>query len=166
MGNLGYVPTIPDGLSCRHKTLSSVVRTTTAYDMTGASHVHFHILNIVPGQLMREFWGLNPSPHSWIFTSFSVGFSPLSYIIHLCYGPNTCSCCTKVWHRTWSNKWTSTFEISAVELCSITEIMAKSLLSCVKRSPTRYSFRAGARTIRYSWFATTFLDTKHGHGRR
>ena len=64
-----------------------------------------------------------------------------------------------------SNKWSSTFEFSAVQLCSIfTEIMAKSLLSCVNRSNTRYSFRAGARTIRYSWFATTFLD--HQHGRR
>ena len=42
--------------------------------------------------------------------------------------------------------------------------MAKSLPSCVIRSNTRYSFRAGARTIRYSWFATTFLD--HQHGRR
>ena len=44
-----------------------------------------------------------------------------------------------------SNKWSSTSEISAMQLCSITEIMAKSLLSCVNRSNTRYSFRAGAK---------------------
>ena len=62
-----------------------------------------------------------------------------------------------------SNKWSSTSEISAMQLCSITEIMAKSLLSRVNRSNTRYSFRAGAKN-RYSWFATTFLD--HQHGRR
>ena len=39
----------------------------------------------------------------------------------------------------------STFEIGAAQLCDVSEIAPKSPFSCVKRSPIRYDFRAGAK---------------------
>ena len=39
----------------------------------------------------------------------------------------------------------STLEICAAQLCNVSEIVPKSPFSCVKRSPIRYDFRAGAK---------------------
>ena len=39
-----------------------------------------HTSNIVPAKLARGFGSLNSSPHSWIFTSVSVGSSPRCYL--------------------------------------------------------------------------------------
>ena len=49
----------------------------------------------------------------------------------------------------WSSPGSSIIEIGAAQLLSVTEIVPESLLLCVNRSPIRYSFRAGARAIRY-----------------
>ena len=48
-------------------------------------------------------------PSQWVIQS-----SLLYYPIHFHYGPNTCSQCTKVWHRTLSAMWLSTLEIGAM----------------------------------------------------
>ena len=46
-----------------------------------------------------------------------------------------------------SNIWLSTLEISAWHLCSITEIVPKSLFLRVHSSPIQYGFGARAKTI-------------------
>ena len=49
-----------------------------------------------------------------------------------------------------SDMWLSTFEISAAQLRSVTEIQPKSPFLCVNRSPIRYGFRADAKAFQYS----------------
>ena len=49
-----------------------------------------------------------------------------------------------------SDTWRSTFEIGAAQLCYVTEIAPKSPFLCVNRSPNRYDFRGGAKTIRHN----------------
>ena len=53
-----------------------------------------------PNRTSRGFGSLNPSPHSWIFTSVSVGPSPLSSLFTSATIRNTCSHYTKVVDRT------------------------------------------------------------------
>ena len=52
-----------------------------------------------------------------------------------------------VWHEHLSDMWLTTLEISAVQLCSVTEIAPKSLFLYVNRGPIRLGFRAGAKAI-------------------
>ena len=54
--------------------------------------------------LPRGFGGPNPSPNSWkLFTYVLVDSSSRShlYFIYFRPGPNICSHCTKVWHRSY-----------------------------------------------------------------
>ena len=44
----------------------------------------------------------------------------------------------------------SSFEIGAAQLCYVTEIAPKSPFLCVNRSPNRYDFRGGTKTIRHN----------------
>ena len=71
--------------------------------------ISFHALSLLfrPCRLSEftliGFAKLNPSPHSWIFTSISVDdFQSSLLFIHFHHGPaNTHSHCTKVWHRSY-----------------------------------------------------------------
>ena len=74
------------------------------------------------------FGALNSSPHSWIFTSVSVGSSPRSYL-NFRDGPNRC---TKVWHKTYPTRDAQcTFEIGAAHPRSVTEIASLKPFLCV-----------------------------------
>ena len=76
-------------------------------------------------------------PSQWI--------SVLAPNVHFRYGPNTCSVCAKLWHRTYPIR--STLEIGAAQPSSVTEIAPKSLFVFVNKSPIWYDFRALARAI-------------------
>ena len=73
---------------------------------------------------------VDSSPHSYLFTSTT---------IHSHF--------TKVWYKTYT--WLSAFEIDAVQLRSATEVAPKWPFVCGNGSPTRRSFCAGVRSIRY-----------------
>ena len=47
-----------------------------------------------------------------------------------------------------SNMWRSTFEISATQLCFVTELALKSPFLCVNRNPIRFDFHGGTKAIR------------------
>ena len=82
----GYVHSIPESFSCRN-------------DKEKEQVVYIHPTSW-PSGWPRGFGELNPSPHSWIFTSLSVDSSPrCSYLFTSTTVPDTCSHCTKVWHR-------------------------------------------------------------------
>ena len=114
----------------RHEKLLDIVWTGTARAATSRSRT--------------SFGTRNSSAHSSIFTSISVGpvLDP-TYLLP----PNRCLHCTKVWHL--SDMWLSTFEISAAQLHSVTEIAPLEPLLCVTRSPIRYDFRGDTKAIRY-----------------
>ena len=67
------------------------------------------------------------------------GFECLLLIIYFCMSQNLVS-----------NVGRSTFEIGAAQLCYVTEIAPKSPFLCVNRSPNRYGFQGGAKTIRHN----------------
>ena len=147
----------------------------------------------------RRFGEPNPSPHSWIFNSVSVDFSPLSYLFtsatvpipvptapeiwhfqvfqsqflhpwisrtvisvtkrscaaafsssfllfYSCYGSNTCSHCTEVWHRTYP---ICDAPLSRTARRSFVSLQQSPFL-WVNRSPIWYGFRAGAKAICYT----------------
>ena len=120
---------------------------------TGTSRSHTS--NIVLSLMAERVWWpklgpiLTPEycllPSQWVIQS-----SLLYYSIHFHYGPNTCSQCTKVWHRTLSAMWLSTLEIGAVhaQFFFVTEMAPKSPFLSVIKSLIRYGFRAGARALR------------------
>ena len=65
--------------------------------------------------------------------------------------PYRCSHCTKIWQKNYLHDiWCLIFKINTGQLCSITEIVPKSLFLCMNRSPIRYNFPAGTKVIRCS----------------
>ena len=95
----------------------------------------------------RGFGALNSSPHSSIFTSVSVVSSPRSYLFTSVTGQSMA--------QNLSDMSRFTFKIGAAELRSVTKIAPKSPFLCENRSPIRYDFRAGAKTI---WYRVTGLN--------
>ena len=96
----------------------------------------------------RGFGELNPSPHSWIFTSVSPQVAQrLSVLAPIYLLPLWSKYRSPV--QNLSDMWRSTFVIGAA-LHSITEISPKSLFLRVNRSPIWYNFRTGAKGIRCS----------------
>ena len=90
--------------------------------------------------LCRSGWLLTPEyflPSQWIPVLASVYSLPVGsqylFTLYLNMAPNL------------SNMRCSISEISAVQLCSVTEIAPKSLFLCVNRSLIRYGFRSRAR---------------------
>ena len=80
-----------------------------------------------------------------MFTSVSVDSSPRSYLIT----STKVHCTTPVAHDL-SDMLRSILKIGATQPCSFyTEIAPKLSFFSVKRSPTTYGFRAGARAIHY-----------------
>ena len=73
---LGYVHTIPDIFRCRHEELSNRVWTATIQNWNKS------FTNVVPERLAERVWWTKSqsSLASWVFTSVSVGSSPLSYL--------------------------------------------------------------------------------------
>ena len=99
------------------------------------------------------------------------GFQSSLLFIHFRYGPNITSLhCTDQSEATknLSDMWLSTLEISAAQLCSVTEIAPNSPFLCVYRSPNRYGFRAGAKATWYSatsssqWYWLSILYLFYG----
>ena len=99
----------------------------------------------------KRFGELNPSPHSWIFTSVRQLVHSSLLLIHFRYGPNTY---LFTLHHTvaqnLSNIWRSTFEISAAQLRSVTKMPPKSPFLCANRSPIWYDLSADAKATRYT----------------
>ena len=91
--------------------------------------------------LCRSGWLLTPEyflPSQWIPVLAPVYSLPVRsqylFTLYLNMAPNL------------SNMWCSIFEISAVQIRSVTEIALKSPFLCVNRSPSRYGFRSRERT--------------------
>ena len=89
----------------------------------------------------------NLSRNSCIYSRLGV-IKPSFLLIYFRYGSNTRSYCTIGWHRTYAI-WSSTFEIGATQLRSVTEIAPKSPFLRVNGNPIRYAFRAGAKSVGY-----------------
>ena len=97
----------------------------------------------------RGFGELNPSPHSWIFTSVSPQIAQrLSVLAPIYLLPLWSKYRSPV--QNLSDMWRSTFVIGAAQLRSVTEFAPKSPFLRVNRSPIWYNFRTGAKGIRYS----------------
>ena len=97
----------------------------------------------------RGFGELNPSPHSWIFTSVSPQIAQrLSVLAPIYLLPLWSKYRSPV--QNLSEMWRSTFVIGAAQLRSVTEFAPKSPFLRVNRSPIWYNFRTGAKGIRYS----------------
>ena len=93
----GCVHTIPDSFSCWYEKLSAIVWTATEQNWSKSfTHIEHRRRGWPWG-----FGELNPSPHSWIFTSVRQWVQSSLLLIHFRYGPNTCSYCTTLWHRTY-----------------------------------------------------------------
>ena len=110
--------------------------------------VHIHRTSCRSGW-PRGFGELNPSSHSWIFTSVSPQVAQrLSVIAPI----NSLPLWTKYRSpvQNLSDMRRSTFVIGAAQLRSVTEFPPKSPFLRVNRSPIWYNFRTGAKGIRYS----------------
>ena len=81
------------------------------------------------------FGELNPSLHSWIFTSVSVDSISLSYLFTSSTVRVPVHIATKRGRKWLSDMWRSTLEIGAEQLCPVTRIAPKSPLLCLNRSP-------------------------------
>ena len=98
---------------------------------------HSHTLNMLPEWLARRLWCTKS--HSLLIH------------FHDSPWPYRCSHCTKIWQKNYLHDiWCLIFKINTGQLCSITEIVPKSLFLCVNRSPIQYNFPAGTKVIRYS----------------
>ena len=87
----------------------------------------------------RGLGELNPSPHSWIFTSVSVDSNPRSNLFTSATARipvHTCSHYTKVWHRTYPICDPPLSRLA--QLRFDTEIALKSLFLCLNRSSTPF----------------------------
>ena len=107
-----------------------------------------HPSNNVPQRLAeRVWWTKSQSSPLNIYFRFS-GFQSLLLLIHFRYGPNTCSHCTKVWHRTSpicdaqvSRAAQRSFALNSAEI---------TVPICMNRSPIQYGFCDGVKAIWYS----------------
>ena len=81
------------------------------------------------------------------------------------YGPNTCSHCTKVWHRTYPICDAPPSARHSFAL-SLTEIASKSPFAFVNRISFRYGFRASVRAIWYRVNIASNMQNDYGYSRK
>ena len=91
------------------------------------------------------------SPHSQIFTSVSVCCSARCYPFTSVMGRMVVHTAPQYTPKNLSPIWRSIFAplFCAVQPRSVTEIAQPQSFLCVNRSPIRYDFLGGAKTIRY-----------------
>ena len=87
--------------------------------------------------------------------SCAAAFSSSFLLFHSCYGPNTCSHCTEVWHRTYP---ICDAPLSRTARRSFASLQQSPFL-WVNRSPIWYGFRAGAKAIWYTCSVNMGLAT-------
>ena len=88
---------LPDSFAWRHEKPSDIVWTARAWGGTSRSHTS----NIVPAKLAERVWC--PKFQSSLLNIYFrlSGFQPSLLLIYFRDGPNSCSHCTEVWHKTY-----------------------------------------------------------------
>ena len=93
----GFRLHLPDSFAWRHERLFGMVWTARALGGTSRSHTS----NIVPAKLAERVW-CTKFQSSLLNIYFRLsGLQPSLLLIHFRDGPNRCSHCTEVWHKTY-----------------------------------------------------------------
>ena len=136
--------------TCQHEKLSGMVWTATAQNRKQV--VHTYRASYRSGW-PRGFGELNPSPHSWIFTSVSVDSSPRSQSLLPLRSEFPITLHESVVQNLSRVMWCSTFKTGTAR-CSYAPLQK----SCrnhrfyvsIEALAIRYGFHAGAKPFRYN----------------